>query len=1176
MKKKKVLALLLSMSMVAGMVPTTAFAAPEGGYKPGVYTGSASVVPTEDDKDENGWEEYQISINVTIGEDGKINNVAQAEDCVVGNDNASYFKKALEGTKSKKGIADQVVAANGTEDVNVVSTATRSSDAIIAAINDALAQAVPEEEPEYTYLYAGLTWDEYWANEDVYAAGSTESSDMVDSRGEYDKGAFDVVSRATANHGLHRGSFQCDAMIYAQDGSTYEVSHWSADGKTIYLTDGTTVGWNRGTITKADGSTVAMDHYEVSGIKYVPVRVAAADLDAFCEKYATVKNGETLVGGYGENKLQAYELTAAVDANTQGLKYVTRDGDNFSFSEAHTGSGSGIADAELKTAEGYTVNVREGSDVGSYGEFLRVDINGNYGELGSRMQSVTWTYYGDDSTRTNAKAAFGTKFAADNWMHKSMGIQLGLTESARFALPENTDGTGYWTITVHALGYADTVINFEATSDNIAKHELADEADRETLQKLVDEADAKTKELYTEKSWKNLETEREETRDMLEKTTLYKAAAEEQALHLTEALNNLVGAEGYVLMNIPYAEFYAADVTNNVAVDTVSSATKNKTRTGTLVGGSYHVNSDGTDITGITYPVKVSDLSVLEGKSCITDESSVSITVTNRGKTSTTEYKGKDALFESGSYSYYILSEAPAYYKELTAAENGFAFGAAQGAKTEWKEASAELTSVSRYGDYQITVNGLSETGNVYAVVLETKEGASYGLRHLENVWRVSELAFCTGYTTSVHNCPTSSEHYKAIMGQTINKIVYYTENGIFTIDADLYVPIKTGVTASVEEGRPGDGSVKYTLEGQLPEGFQPVYSVESLDVEVKDGVLTYKNAAEGKYTLTISDASGVYAPVTANFEIKNSDAEIAAPVIAQINAIGTVTTGSEAKIKAARAAYDALTDAQKELVSNYKVLQDAEAAYKNLTTGVNGFVNRLYENILGRKADPAGFESWVKVLKEGREGGSETVANFVFSKEYEGKKISDKEFVTTMYKTILGRNPDQAGLDAWLGKLENGMTRRYVVAGFTNSQEFAKLCASYGIKVGSFTSNEIADQNDMATAFVSRLYTMVLGRQWDRAGLEAWTAQLVNHEASAGQISRGFFFSKELESRKLSNKDFVTLCYHTYLDRNPDQAGLDAWVKLLNEGISKEEILDGFINSPEFGKICAAYGIDR
>ena len=37
------------------------------------------------------------------------------------------------------------------------------------------------------------------------------------------------------------------------------------------------------------------------------------------------------------------------------------------------------------------------------------------------MQSVKWTYYGDDSTYTNAKATYGTKFAADNWMHKAHG-----------------------------------------------------------------------------------------------------------------------------------------------------------------------------------------------------------------------------------------------------------------------------------------------------------------------------------------------------------------------------------------------------------------------------------------------------------------------------------------------------------------------------------------------------------------------------------------------------------------------------------------------------------------------------------------------------------------------------------------------------------------------------------
>lgn len=395
---------------------------------------------------------------------------------------------------------------------------------------------------QYTYLYAALDWDEYWAGENVYAAGSTASSAQLDSHDEHDKGAFDAVSRATTNHGLHRGSFQSVAVIYAVDGSTYEISHWSDDGKTIYLTDGTTVEWNRGTITKADGTTVKMDHYEIHGTKYVPVRVANKDLEDFCSKYAVVQNGGQLVGGYAEGQLKSYDLVAAVDADTNGLKYATKSGDGYTFSAAHNGTGSGIAGEAQKTAEGLVVTVKSGSDVGSFGESIRVDLTGNYGELGSRMQSVVWTYYGDDSTYTNAKASFGTKFASDNWMHKSMGIQLGLTDSARFQLPEGTDGTGCWTITIHALGYADTVIPVQITSDNIAKHELADAADRAALQSLVDQAQAKVKAQYTAASFADLETELDESVELLAKPTLYKAAALEQVTHLSEALGNLKAA----------------------------------------------------------------------------------------------------------------------------------------------------------------------------------------------------------------------------------------------------------------------------------------------------------------------------------------------------------------------------------------------------------------------------------------------------------------------------------------------------------------------------------------------------------------------------------------------------------------------------------------------------------
>lgn len=120
---------------------------------------------------------------------------------------------------------------------------------------------------EYKYVYAAMTWAEYWAAEEVQAAGDSSSSSELDTRNEADKGAFDAVTRATANHGLHRGSFQCVAVIEAENGKTYEVSHWSSDGKEITLTNGNVIKFNRGEITDTDGTITKLKDYEVTGLK---------------------------------------------------------------------------------------------------------------------------------------------------------------------------------------------------------------------------------------------------------------------------------------------------------------------------------------------------------------------------------------------------------------------------------------------------------------------------------------------------------------------------------------------------------------------------------------------------------------------------------------------------------------------------------------------------------------------------------------------------------------------------------------------------------------------------------------------------------------------------------------------------------------------------------------------
>ena len=80
----------------------------------------------------------------------------------------------------------------------------------------------------------------------------------------------------------------------------------------------------------------------------------------------------------------------------------------------------------------------------------------------------------------------------------------------------------------------------------------------------------------------------------------------------------------------------------------------------------------------------------------------------------------------------------------------------------------------------------------------------------------------------------------------------------------------------------------------------------------------------------TLTDAEAEYQKLA---DKAAADKAAADAVIAKISAIGTVelTADCKAKIDAAREAYNALSDEQKELVSNLKTLTDAENEYKSL-----------------------------------------------------------------------------------------------------------------------------------------------------------------------------------------------------------------------------------------------------
>ena len=236
----------------------------------------------------------------------------------------------------------------------------------------------------------------------------------------------------------------------------------------------------------------------------------------------------------------------------------------------------------------------------------------------------------------------------------------------------------------------------------------------------------------------------------------------------------------YVLMNIPYADFYASEA--DVAVDAVTSATLMKPRAGALAGGSYHVDPEGSDISGIIYPVYVEDTAALAdlGGVEITDESAVEITVTLKGEEQTATYEGKDALFEAPSYSWYKLDEQPALYKTL---ERGDVptFSAIEGeADSAAIDATASIV-YDKHADIVIKVDGLDEALGedipVSGIVLTAEDGTRVGLAHIANFWRRAQIGL-----------RLDDQAYAALKGKRVVGIEYITTDGLYEIEADIPV----------------------------------------------------------------------------------------------------------------------------------------------------------------------------------------------------------------------------------------------------------------------------------------------------------------------------------------------------------------------------------------------------
>ena len=183
--------------------------------------------------------------------------------------------------------------------------------------------------------------------------------------------------------------------------------------------------------------------------------------------------------------------------------------------------------------------------------------------------------------------------------------------------------------------------------------------------------------------------------------------------------------------------------------------------------------------------------------------------------------------------------------------------------------------------------------------------------------------------------------------------------------------------------------------------------------------------------------------------------------------------------------------------------------------------VTRLYVDLTAKAPTASELSSWVAQLQ----GGTKTVGELAAALRRGTENTTNVDPAARLYRAFLGRTPDATGLKFWVGRRRTGAwTLTRTADYFAGSSEFIR-------KYGSLSNK----------AFVTLIYTDVLGRAADPSGVTFWTSQLDTKRRSRGSVMVGFSESSEFQRKQLENTD-AAVGYIMLLGRAPTAAEVAGW----------------------------------
>jgi hypothetical protein len=196
-------------------------------------------------------------------------------------------------------------------------------------------------------------------------------------------------------------------------------------------------------------------------------------------------------------------------------------------------------------------------------------------------------------------------------------------------------------------------------------------------------------------------------------------------------------------------------------------------------------------------------------------------------------------------------------------------------------------------------------------------------------------------------------------------------------------------------------------------------------------------------------------------------------------------------------------------------------------------FIAEVYRALLERQVDQAGLDFWSHMLAQGMNRAAMVDSLQTSSTEYRFVQVQE------LYERYLGRAPEGSALNWGVSFLRAGGTMEQLSSLLISSQEYL---------------NRAGGTNE---GFVEAVYHDILGRTVDDSG-RAFDMQMMSQGSSRQQLAMALFSSQEY------CQNTVNSIYGRFLGRQADASGMTLFSNFFRQGMRQEEIIAALMGEME------------